>query len=145
MLTLRTVAVSVLVALAWGTAVGTVLVIQPELPIRLDLGLFVQSVAIGLVSSGMYAVPLGIVGGLVAARLLRAGPRGWDRERWIRVGALYGATIGALGPFAVFVFVDPLIALAIGGVGAVTGALCGATMGRWCARVERKRLAASSH
>jgi len=144
MLTLRAVSVSVLVALAWGTLVGTVLVIQPELPIRLDLDLLADAVFIGAVSSSMYAVPLGIVGGLVAARLLRGGPRDWDRDRWVGTGAGYGAAIGALGPFAVLVFVQPLVGLVMGVVGAVTGSLCGATMGCWCARFERKRLAATT-
>jgi hypothetical protein len=142
LLSVCAVTVSMLVAVAWGTVVGAAVVILSGMPIQLDLDLLADAIEFGVLSSAMCAIPLGLVGGIVVARMLWRGPRGWDRRQWSARGARHVALIGGIVPFGVLVFIEPLGALLYGAICAFTGSLCGATMGCWCARVERRRRAA---
>lgn len=83
------------------------------------------------------SIPLGIVGGLCAAALLRR-ELSQTRNRWIGLGGVLGLVVGGLGATVYCLlfngwFFDAAL-LAFLSIGSISGLLAGAAVGMWCAR-----------
>ena len=134
--TAEAVAWSVPIALVVGTTLGAILVmLSGPAPANPDiLGAFV----IGAMASGYLTLPLGFIGGIFAAAMLKRAPARRGLARWVALGAAAGAALGGLGAICWPLFAGaPLGVIGIFlGMGSLAGAICGATMGLWCARQQ---------
>jgi len=134
--TAEAVAWSIPIALVVGTTLGATLVmLSGDAPADPDiLGAFV----IGVMASGYLSLPLGLIGGLFAAAMLKRAPARRALARWVALGAAAGAALGGLGAAAFHLLIGaPWVVVGIFlFMGSLGGAICGATMGLWCARQQ---------
>jgi uncharacterized membrane protein YfcA len=97
----------------------------------------------GVIAGLPVSVPLGIVGGLCAAALLRR-ELSQTRNRWIGLGGVSGLAIGGLGAtlYCLLFFGWSDVALLVYlSIGSVAGLFAGAAVGLWCARIMKSRSA----
>jgi hypothetical protein len=147
-LIVRAICVAVLVAQTVGSLVGAAIVFlgEPKGTVwdRLP-GLGVQALGIGTMASCLVAIPLGVIGGAVAAVLIRNHPSGLTLRQWLARGLLSGASIGGVGASAYSLVYDLSFSFSVDlpafffyfAVGAVAGALSGLIVGAWSFRVVR--------
>jgi len=136
----RVVLLSVTVTASLGTlfALGLA-VLMGGAPPHWDLPELVRQVPLallfGLLTSAPFAVPLGFLGGCIAAVALRRGKR-LPREQWMMRGCVVGAAVGFL-PLAIWgMLFGPLnevllLPLLCGVGGALSGAIVGTVLSRF--------------
>jgi hypothetical protein len=94
-------------------------------------------------ASVFIALPLGVVGGLVAAWAVQRRSHQLNTSYWVGRGLLSGLTIGA-GGCVLYVFAlgglspDPAALVFYVVVGAASGAACGLIVGLWCAHTAKQ-------
>lgn len=132
--------VAVLVSLAVGALVGSVLVMASEDNAVGDvLPRLLAAVGVGVLASAPVSLPLGLCGGALAATMLARVQARWTRKRWIGIGSLLGAVLGSIGAGLYCVSFNGTDEAAIRfflAIGSLAGATSGALVGVWCARKQ---------
>jgi hypothetical protein len=132
--------VAVLVSLIVGALVGSVLVMSSEDNAVGDLlpRLFAAAL-LGVLASAPVSLPLGLLGGALAATMLGRAQARWTGRRWVGIGVLSGAMLGSVGSGLYCVSFNGTDVAAVSfflAIGGLAGATSGAIVGAWCTRKQ---------
>jgi hypothetical protein len=135
----RTVAFSVLVSVVVGASFAAVVLLSseraPVIP-RVSVAWVAELVMLSLLGSLLVSVPLGVLGGVVAGRVLRGQPS-LSIGTWLAKGTGIGTLLGGAGGavYALPLAGGEYIVVGLFGVaGAICGAVSGFIVGAWCGR-----------
>jgi hypothetical protein len=132
----RVLAISVAVAMCVGAIVTAIIIVTTDPG---HGGTLAEVVQVCLLVSLPISIPLGLLGGGVAAWATR-GPKTRPFSAWVRLGSVAGLLIGSLGAAAAalsFSTVSLTWKLYFV-VGSVAGAMCGAAVGLWVSWYQRE-------
>ena len=123
-----------------GTVMGSALVMASEDNAVGDLlPRVLAAVSVGVLASAPVSLPLGLLGGAIAATMLARAQAPLTGRKWVGIGFLSGAVLGSCGSGLYCVSFNGTDAAAVSfflAIGGLAGATSGSIVGAWCARKQ---------
>ena len=149
----RVVGFSAIVSVLFGIVAGAVAILGGETRASILhtlttfdglLGLLLSLVLFGALGSLPVSLPIGILGGVIAAMIVKKRPSGWSIARWIALGSACGGILGFVGAGVWFgwekaigqQFLPAIPAMAM--YGGIVGMLAGGIVAAYCKRMCSK-------